>query len=66
MAKSYRIIWVTLEDETEVEVKIPASFYEKDVERFLHMKYGSQKWLAYSKTKLSKDGKEEQALMGSS
>ena len=64
MVKSYRIIWVTLENETEVEVKIPASFYERDVERFLHMKYGNQKWLAYSKTKLSKNGEEKQTLMG--
>jgi hypothetical protein len=55
---------VTLENETEEEVKIPASFYERDVERFLHMKYGSQKWLAYSKTKLSKDGDEKQTFMG--
>lgn len=48
-----QILYVTLENGTEDIIKVPKSFSKKDIVRCLHMKYGSQQWLAYSKKKIA-------------
>jgi len=46
-------IYVTLENGEVKKELIPLSFSDKDIVRFLHMKYGRQCWLEYTMKKVA-------------
>jgi hypothetical protein len=50
-----RLIYVTLENGSEEDVYILPTWNEEDIKRHLHMKYGDQKWLAWSDHKMNKE-----------
>jgi hypothetical protein len=47
--KKVKVINVELENGLTVTIEIPVSFTKKDIVRHLHMRFGSQQWLAYKK-----------------
>lgn len=46
-SKRKKTIYVTLPDNSIKKELIPMSFDTKDIIRFLHMKYGKNKWVDY-------------------